>query len=84
FSGPVNIDWFTFEGEEKDRVILGDINGDGIINTTDATLLGRHLLEIRPLTGDALLSADINKDGNIDTLDYAMLTRHILEIISLN
>ncbi|MDQ2087750.1 carbohydrate-binding protein [Herbivorax sp. ANBcel31] len=80
-SGPVNIDWFTFENEdESDTIRLGDLNGDGRIDSTDATLLQRHLLEITPLTGDALLNADINGDGEIDTMDYALVTRYILEI----
>lgn len=82
FSGPVNIDWFTFENddEEEEEIMLGDINGDGKINTTDATLLTRHLIEITTLTGIEFLRADINGDGKLDTVDYALMTRHILEI----
>ncbi len=86
FSGPVNVDWFTFEnGEEDDddAVSLGDLNGDGKIDSIDAALLRRHILEIQSLTGDALLNADINKDGKIDTMDYTLITRHILQIIKL-
>lgn len=85
FSGPVNIDWFKFEnGSEEDVVGLGDLNGDGRIDSTDAAMLKRHLLEITLLKGDALLNADANKDGRIDTVDYTLITRHILEIITLN
>ncbi|MDQ2087746.1 carbohydrate-binding protein, partial [Herbivorax sp. ANBcel31] len=84
FSGPMNIDWFTFESSDENgggTVMLGDLNGDGVIDSTDSALLTRHLLEITPLTGDALLRADLNGDGVIDTSDYTLMSRHILGII---
>lgn len=82
FTGPVNIDWFTFENDDKDDSpsILGDLNGDGEIDTMDASLLKRHLLEIKYLTGIALLNADMNDDGIIDTIDYTLMRRYILKI----
>ncbi|TYQ18193.1 UNVERIFIED_CONTAM: arabinoxylan arabinofuranohydrolase [Acetivibrio alkalicellulosi] len=83
FSGPVNIDWFMFETEDSNNSIsLGDLNGDGKIDSTDVILLRRHLLDITPLTETALLNADLNKDGRIDSTDYALIRRYILGIIS--
>src|SRR5690606_25168346 len=56
FSGPVNIDWFTFtKGSGSDPVPtvgpgpvikFGDLNGDGIIDSMDAALLNRYVMEI--------------------------------------
>ncbi|MDQ2085004.1 glycoside hydrolase family 9 protein [Herbivorax sp. ANBcel31] len=66
-----------------DDVMLGDINGDGVIDSTDATMLSRLILDI-PVPGADVDAADINGDGNIDTTDYALLSRHILEISSIN
>ena len=83
FSGPVNIDWFTFgkEGNGGGSRTLGDVNGDGVINTIDAGLLQRHLLEISFLDEEELAAVDLNKDGRVNSIDYGILVRYILEII---
>ncbi|TYQ12695.1 UNVERIFIED_CONTAM: GH35 family endo-1,4-beta-xylanase [Acetivibrio alkalicellulosi] len=89
FTGPVNIDWFTFDGEGnlptptiEPSVRLGDLNGDGNIDSTDVALLRRHLLNITPLSETARSNADINKDGRIDSTDYVLMRRYILGIIT--
>lgn len=72
----------TMEDKDDDDggdVLLGDINSDGVIDTIDATLLSRLVLEIRVNNANRK-AADINQDGEIDTLDYSLLSRHILEI----
>ncbi|TYQ14912.1 UNVERIFIED_CONTAM: endoglucanase [Acetivibrio alkalicellulosi] len=61
----------------------GDLDGNGSIDSTDYVLLRRHLLEISPLTGDALLAADVNGDGVLDSTDYVILRRYLLDIISV-
>ncbi|HQD27767.1 dockerin type I repeat-containing protein [Acetivibrio saccincola] len=85
FSGPVNVDWFEFSGgtvpTNPPTGNLGDINRDGTINTSDYTLLSRHILEITTLTGEAFRNADINGDGIINSNDATLLQRYILEII---
>lgn len=84
FSGAVNIDWFEFSGGGSTTEpvgTLGDLNGDGAINSTDYTMLRRHILGITELTGDALKNADVNQSGKIDSTDYALMKRKILGII---
>ncbi len=58
----------------------GDINGDGIINTSDYALLTRHILEI-PVQNANLNNADLNGDGVVDSLDATILSRYLLEVI---
>ncbi|MFZ5986643.1 MAG: carbohydrate-binding protein [Bacillota bacterium] len=81
FTGAVNIDWFTF-GEGSGPENLGDLNGDGSVDSLDYQLLRRHLLRITPLTGTYLSNADVNKDGSVDSTDYTLMKRYILRIIS--
>lgn len=73
------------EGPVKDStggsggdVMLGDLNGDGVIDTLDATLLSRYILGMN--VNLKLEAADINGDGIIDTLDATLLSRHVLQI----
>ncbi|WP_423752767.1 dockerin type I domain-containing protein [Acetivibrio saccincola] len=58
----------------------GDINGDGIINSSDYALLTRHILEI-PVQNANLNNADLNGDGVVDSLDATILSRYLLEVI---
>ncbi len=60
--------------------IVGDINGDGKVNTSDYILIRKHLIGIK-LTGDSLSRADVNKDGKINSLDYIQIRKKIIGII---
>ena len=51
-------------------VVLGDVNGDGEIDTTDLAQLKLFLAKPEAEVGEG---ADLNDDGSIDTSDLAML-----------
>ncbi|TYQ15315.1 UNVERIFIED_CONTAM: endo-1,4-beta-xylanase [Acetivibrio alkalicellulosi] len=84
FSGPVNIDWFTFSagGGTTPVEIMGDLNGDGKVDSSDYVLLRRHILGVTSLPGSVLSNADVNSDGNIDSTDVILMRRYILGIIT--
>ena len=50
-------------------VIVGDVNGDGEITTTDARDVLLFIVELASLDDDQRLAADFNGDGEITTLD---------------
>jgi len=55
-------------------VILGDINGDGIVDIEDVMALRLHLAG-RPPTGNfCMIAADVNQDGVINHEDLMLLT----------
>jgi len=58
----------------------GDLNGDNKVNSTDYSLLRRHILSLTELTGNALKAADLNGDGKVNSTDYSFLRRVILGI----
>ncbi len=49
--------------------LLGDVNGDEKINSTDAVWVLQHAVGLRTLTDAQKSLADVNKDGNINSTD---------------
>lgn len=76
----------TLNGNSYTVVILGDINGDGIIKANDYLILKRHYLGTYTITGDAnlLAAGDENLDGNIKAVKYLMVKRHVLGSYDMN
>ncbi|MEJ6952487.1 glycosyl hydrolase family 28-related protein [Natronospora cellulosivora (SeqCode)] len=66
------------------EILLGDLNGDGIIDSLDYILLARHLLGIRDLNPNYLKAADLNADALLDSLDLSILGRCILGHVYTN
>lgn len=65
--------------------VLGDVNGDNLINSADLTLISRYILEVIDEfpSPEGENAADINNDGIINSFDYSLLTKHLLEIIDI-
>ncbi|MCL2019004.1 MAG: dockerin type I domain-containing protein [Oscillospiraceae bacterium] len=49
--------------------IKGDINGDGVLNASDALAILKHVSGVEKLEGDALEAADVNGDGVVNASD---------------
>jgi len=60
-------------------VRIGDVNGDGRVNTLDRMLLTRYLAKWTGYGEDSIVkaAADVNQDGRINTLDRMILTRYL-------
>ena len=53
--------------------LLGDVNGDGIINADDAMMVFLYLSGMITLTAQQRIAADVNQDGVIDMIDANMI-----------
>lgn len=58
--------------DEYTIVILGDVNGDGVIDGFDAITIDLYIANLHELTGAYLEAADINQDGVVNDLDYQL------------
>ena len=62
-----------------DNDLLGDANGDGIVNINDVTLIQRYLAELETLEGIYLHAADVNQDGTVDIADATVIQMYLAE-----
>lgn len=62
--------------------LLGDVNADGRVSTTDSALLLQYAAEKITLDAEAMISADVNGDGVADTSDAALILQYAAEKIS--
>lgn len=59
-------------------IILGDVNGNGKVDSADASLIARHASGNMLLTGNALLAADADQDGYVTEEDaYFICMKYI-------
>ena len=59
--------------------LLGDVNGDGAVTTSDSVSVLAASAELTSLDADATASADVNGDGVADTLDAAVILQTAAE-----
>jgi len=64
------------------EILLGDVNGNGTLDTMDYSLLKRVYFGIYNTSN--LDAGDINGNGGLDTMDYSLLKRVYFGIYSIN
>ena len=57
--------------------IIGDVNDDGEINTSDLVMLQKYLLKSGELKKSYM--ADVNKDGTVDIFDSVALRKLLIK-----
>lgn len=66
-------------GTEFTIAVIGDINGDGIVNPKDYMMIKRYYLGTLKLDGAALAAADVNVDLTVNPKDYMMVKLYVLD-----
>lgn len=62
-----------------DGALLGDVNGDGIVNINDVTAIQQHLAEYVFLEGISLHAADADQNGEVKIDDATLLQEFLAE-----
>lgn len=64
--------------EYSGAVMMGDVNGDHLIDSIDALMVLRCAMQVIELTPAQLRAADVNGDGVVDSLDALVILRAAL------
>ena len=64
-------------------IVKGDIDGTGIINSTDYLQIKKAFLEEITLENEYLAAADTNGDGRINSTDYLQIKNYFLDQFDL-
>lgn len=62
--------------------IIGDVDGDGKVTISDATMLQCHIAELVTLDDQSLERGDVDGDGKITVNDITTLQKYIAELIT--
>lgn len=62
--------------------ILGDVNNDGKVDTSDAAKVLKANAELEELEEDNTAAADVNRDGTVDTNDVSVIQKYAAEMIT--
>ena len=66
----------SFNVYVKEKILLGDLNGDGTIDAGDAVIISRYDAGEITLTADQLKAGDVNGDGIVDAGDAVIISRY--------
>lgn len=62
-----------------EKTMVGDINTDGIVNTADAVLLQRYLLNLTNFSLEQWKTADLQTNNKVNGMDLAALRKLLLQ-----
>ncbi|SEK27726.1 dockerin type I domain-containing protein [Ruminococcus albus] len=65
------------ETPDKKERSLGDVNGDGDIDTTDVTLVAAHVKGKKILDPKDAVYADVDRNGKINITDIIIIAAHV-------
>lgn len=75
----------TYNGVTYIITKLGDVNGDGVVNSGDTLIIKQHVGEVKSITNSNYKqAADINRDGNINSGDSLIAKQHVGEVKNIS
>ena len=70
-------DILKVDDKEYTIIVIGDLNGDGMLNVIDLAKLKKHITELEKLEEQNKLAADINQDEQINIIDSVRMKQYI-------
>ncbi len=70
------LDWYWYDP------MFGDVDGDGAITISDATIIQRAGIDLKQLSTFQKELADVNGDGRVSVLDTTCIQKYLAEYVS--
>ncbi len=68
----------TYNSKSYTIIVLGDLNGDGKVNTGDTLIISQHIGKLKIIKNNNYLkAADVNRDDKINTGDSLAMRQHV-------
>ena len=67
---------YTIKVDPVDQALIGDVNGDGKVDTADATEIQKYSIDLPTADGFIVAAADVNGDGRISILDATCVQKY--------
>jgi hypothetical protein len=74
----ISINGYTYTAIKK-----GDVNGDGIVKSTDYMRIKNYIMGTSSLTDAQKVAADVNRDGVVKSTDYMKIKNYIMGTSSI-
>ncbi|OPZ94072.1 MAG: Endoglucanase G precursor [Firmicutes bacterium ADurb.Bin419] len=68
--------------EEANKVLCGDVSGDGKIDAIDIALIKKHVLGLNVLKSSEYNAGDLDGDGNVNSIDFGLMKKYLLGKLS--
>ena len=73
----------TIDNTTYTAIKLGDVNGDGLVRSTDYMIIKNCIMEVTNLSEIEKIAADVNKDGLVRSTDYMTIKNYIMEVSNI-
>lgn len=73
-----NGDGDTTSSQGTSTLVVGDVNGSGTVDTSDALSILKYVVGLKEFTGDQITAADVDGDGYVTTKDALRVLRKVV------
>lgn len=67
----------------KQSILIGDVNGDGVISVADAVALQKYIIKSESLSDEQLAVADTDGNGDVNIKDVTQIQKYLAKFVTV-